>query len=252
MVTSDSFLEAPEGTREEIMRATYLALCEHGYASLTIQRISDEFPKSKSLIYHHYDGKDDLLIDFLEFVLERFEKTVSFEDAVEHGSTSPRSPSAHEDADEQNSSSSASQTQQDAVGTSSDEPAVAIAPADATGADEHLRAVLDHVLVTPLPDERRKFTRAMVELRAQAAHDERYRDHFTRSDRFFRDRIAAILASGIDDGIFADVDPEAVATFLITVINGSMTQRVTSNDDTAGTVRDQVETYVQSILLEQP
>lgn len=201
MTMSDSFLAAPNGTREELMRATYLALCEHGYASLTIQRISDEFPKSKSLIYHHYDGKDDLLLDFLEFMLERFEGTVPFEDT--------------------------------------------------SGADEHLRAVLDHVLATPLPDERREFARAMVELRAQAAHDERYRDHFTRSDRFFQDRIAAIIESGIDDGTFSDVDSEAVATFLLTVVNGSMTQRVTSDDDTAGTVRNQVDTYVRSVLLER-
>ena len=199
MTATDAFLDAPEGTREEIMRATYLALCEHGYANLTVQRISEEFPKSTSLIYHHYDGKDDLLLDFLEFVLERFESTV--------------------------------------------------APADEDGPAEHLRAVVDHVLATPLPPERRDFARAMVELRAQAASDERYRDHFTRSDRFFRDRIAAIVASGIESGVFRDVDPESVATFLVTVFNGSMTERVTSDDDNAATVRDGVETYVEAVLL---
>ncbi|WP_458187943.1 TetR/AcrR family transcriptional regulator [Haladaptatus sp. NG-WS-4] len=198
MEASDSFLDSPEGTREEIMCATYLALCEHGYAGLTIQRISAEFPKSKSLIYHHYDGKDELLLDFLEFMLERFERTVPVEDA--------------------------------------------------NGADDHLCAVLDHVLATPLPDERREFARAMVELRAQAAHDERYRDHFTRSDRFFRDGIARIIESGVEAGVFEDGDPEATATFLVTAVNGSMTQRVTSDDDTTSTVRDQVETYVRTVL----
>jgi AcrR family transcriptional regulator len=72
----DSLFEDPDDTREEIMKATYDALCAHGYADLTIQRISDEFPKSKSLIYHHYDSKDDLLLEFLEFVLDRFEASV--------------------------------------------------------------------------------------------------------------------------------------------------------------------------------
>lgn len=58
------------------MKATYDALCTHGYAGLTIQRIGDEFPKSKSLVYHHYDGKDDLLLDFLAYLLEHFETSV--------------------------------------------------------------------------------------------------------------------------------------------------------------------------------
>jgi AcrR family transcriptional regulator len=201
MKASESFLDSPEGTREEIVRATYLALCEHGYADLTIQRISDEFPKSTSLIYHHYEGKDELLLDFLEFVLDRFEASVPVDEA--------------------------------------------------SSADEHLRAVLDHVLATPLPSERREFAKAMVELRAQAAHDDRYRDHFTRSDRFFRDRVASIVESGVESGVFADVDPEETAAFLVTVVNGSMTQRVTSDDETAAAVRDQAESFVRRVLEDE-
>ncbi len=76
-----------DDTRAAIMRATYRALCEHGYADLTIQRIGDEFEKSKSLLYHHYDGKDDLLVDFLAFVLDRFEADAAveeYDDAREH------------------------------------------------------------------------------------------------------------------------------------------------------------------------
>lgn len=60
------------GTHEEIMEATYRALCTHGYADLTIQRISDEFEKSKSLLYYHYETKDALLVDFLDYILDRF------------------------------------------------------------------------------------------------------------------------------------------------------------------------------------
>jgi AcrR family transcriptional regulator len=55
------------------MRATYAALSKHGYADLTIQRIADEFDKSKSLLYHHYDGKDALLRDFMGFLVDRLE-----------------------------------------------------------------------------------------------------------------------------------------------------------------------------------
>jgi AcrR family transcriptional regulator len=198
MPASDQFLGSPQDTREEIMRATYLALCEHGYADLTVQRISEEFPKSKSLIYHHYDGKDELLLDFLEFTVDRFEETVPFENT--------------------------------------------------DGAEEHLHAVLDHVLATPLPEQRRQFAKAMVELRAQAATDERYRERFTRNDRFFRDRIAAVIEAGIEEGTFRAVDPEETATFLVTLINGSMTGPDTSDNDSTETVRDQAEAYVTSVL----
>ncbi|WP_238993927.1 TetR/AcrR family transcriptional regulator [Halobellus captivus] len=200
MSTAISFLESPTDTREEIMRATYLALCEHGYVDLTIQRIGEAFPKSKSLIYHHYESKDELLLDLLEFVLERFEETISADD--------PDSPA------------------------------------------ERLRAVLDHALATSLRTDRREFIAAMVELRAQATHDDRYRDHFTRHDRFFRDRLASIVADGVDAGTFAAVDEAAVASFLLSTIVGTMTRRVTSDEIDVEPLRAQVDTYVEALFVE--
>jgi len=197
-----SFLDEPAGTREEIMRATYLALCEYGYAGLTVERIGEEFPKSKSLIYHHYEGKDDLLLDFLSFVIEYFEAEMP-------------------------------------VG-------------DATGADARLEAVLDHVLVTPLPDRRRDFRRAMVELRAQAAHDPEYREQFTRHDRFFRERIAALVAEGVEAGVFRAVDPEAVAAMLNTTLEGAIAASVTTEDPPVEAVREQVDEYVRAVLHAGP
>jgi len=55
-----------------IMQATYTALSKHGYEKLTIQDIAEEFERSRSLLYYHYDGRDDLLVDFLEYVLHEF------------------------------------------------------------------------------------------------------------------------------------------------------------------------------------
>jgi AcrR family transcriptional regulator len=65
--------DVADETRTAIMRATYEALITHGYENLTIQRIGEEFPKSKSLIYQHYDGKDAVLVELLEFLLDHFE-----------------------------------------------------------------------------------------------------------------------------------------------------------------------------------
>ena len=202
MVGGSPFVDDPADTREAIMKATYLALSEYGYADLTIQRIGDEFGKSKSLLYHHYDGKDDLLLDFLEFMLERVEEFFPLE---EHD-----------------------------------------------GADAQLEAVLDHVLSTPADVEEADFFGAMIELRAQAAHDPAYRDHFTKSDQFFRGQISELVRSGVETGAFRDVDPEATAAFLQSVIVGVMFQRATSEGDPGPTARDEVDAYLQARLLPDP
>lgn len=72
--------EPPERTSsdpdEEIMRATYRALQEHGYADLTIKRIAEEYGKSTAAVHYHYDTKDDLLAAFLDYILDQFVQTI--------------------------------------------------------------------------------------------------------------------------------------------------------------------------------
>jgi AcrR family transcriptional regulator len=73
-------------TSEEIMEATYRALCEHGYASLTMQDIADESDKSTAALHYHYDTKEGLLLAFLDHLYERFTEkygAVEGDDAVE-------------------------------------------------------------------------------------------------------------------------------------------------------------------------
>lgn len=55
------------------MDATYRALCEQGYANLTMADIAEELGKSTSLLHYHYDTKRDLLAAFLEHIVEEFE-----------------------------------------------------------------------------------------------------------------------------------------------------------------------------------
>ncbi len=57
---------------EEIMQATYAALCQHGYADLTMQDIADEYGKSTAAIHYHYDTKETLLATFLDYLLQQF------------------------------------------------------------------------------------------------------------------------------------------------------------------------------------
>ena len=61
---------------DAIMRATYRALCEHGYADLTVQRIAEEYGKSTAAIHYHYETKEELLAAFLDYLLDRFVASV--------------------------------------------------------------------------------------------------------------------------------------------------------------------------------
>src|SRR6056297_1554128 len=56
----------------EILDATYLALCKHGYADLTIQNIADESDRSKATIHYHYDSKEELFAALLDHLYERY------------------------------------------------------------------------------------------------------------------------------------------------------------------------------------
>ncbi len=198
MGASHSFLEDPADTREAIMQATYTALCEHGYAGLTIARIAEDFEKSKSLLYHHYDSKDDLLLDFLSFMLEEFEQTVPAEESE--------------------------------------------------SATERLARVFDHSLDDVPEEGSLEFLRAVVELRAQAAHDERFRDHFTDNDRVVHDRLVNIIEAGIEAGEFREVDPEQVAAMLLATLSGAMNQRATSEIDREAAIRRELDRYLTDLL----
>ncbi|MDY6817138.1 MAG: TetR/AcrR family transcriptional regulator [Halobacteriales archaeon] len=80
MDTTGTPNDGGDDTRADIMAATYRALCRHGYAALTMQAIADEFEKSKALLHYHYDTKQDLLVAFLEYLLEQFEDRITIEE----------------------------------------------------------------------------------------------------------------------------------------------------------------------------
>ncbi|ACV47780.1 MULTISPECIES: TetR/AcrR family transcriptional regulator [Halomicrobium] len=79
MAPETPFPGDPDDSREAIMRATYCALKQYGYAGLSIQRIADEADLSKSTFYHHYDDKHDLLTSFVDFILAEFTRVFSLE-----------------------------------------------------------------------------------------------------------------------------------------------------------------------------
>lgn len=62
----------PNGTRVELLEATRSALCEHGFADLTMQAIADESDKSKAALHYHFDTKAELLAETLAYLLAEF------------------------------------------------------------------------------------------------------------------------------------------------------------------------------------
>lgn len=187
-----------EQTTADIMRATYCALCEHGYAGLTMQDIADHSETSKSSLHYHYDTKQDLLLAFLDHLFERF---------------------------------------QNRVGTDVEDPL------------DRLVAVLDATLGGPNHDADRDFETAMMEIKAQAPYDEQFREHLAEFDAYFADLLRGAIADGVEAGVFRDdVRPEESADFLVTVVNGAHTRRVSTNHSLEA-ARRELSSYLEQDLL---
>ncbi|VTT87832.1 Transcriptional regulator, TetR family [Halorubrum sp. DM2] len=245
----DPFAE-PSDTRQAILGAAFRALCEHGYANVTIQRIGDEFDKSPSLVYHHYDGKDELLIDLLEYLLDQFEASIADGSAE---SSEGDAPSKGDEPSECRDGTAGERTE--------------IAPEAAF--DRSARDQLDGYLTAAVdPDSLNdeyapdaQFVTVMTELRAQAASDAAYRDHFDRSDRVFGAYLERLVREAATEAQRDDestetagpggeaVDPGEVAATLQTFATGGMFRWATTGDRGWTTPsRTGIDRYLETVL----
>lgn len=197
------FAGEPADSHEAIMRATFRALREYGYAGLSIQRIADEADLSKSTFYHHFDGKKDLLLSFQEFILAEFTRLFQLE---------------------------------------------------STGDPEQDIKTFVSLVLDDFPDrvetpDKNAILGSYIEMRAQAVQNPDFREKFTETDELFAQQFAGIIENGIEQGVFADVDPETVSQFMITVLDGVILQNATRNDDPIPTVRDTIDEYIEETLL---
>ncbi|QLH84643.1 TetR/AcrR family transcriptional regulator [Halosimplex pelagicum] len=60
----------------EILEATYRALCDRGYADVTLEDIAAEAETSKGLIHYYYDDKETLFAEFLDFLYDRYTERI--------------------------------------------------------------------------------------------------------------------------------------------------------------------------------
>jgi AcrR family transcriptional regulator len=193
-----------EETRDRIMEATYQALCEHGYASLTMQDIADECDCSKSLLHYHFDTKEDLLVALLAHLIERFEERVS--------------PSEKAPRDR----------------------LLDLVDLFCFGGD---RTREDH----------RGFHTALLELRAQAPHNDAFRAQLAENDAQVHATMTAVIERGIDDGRFREVDAARTAAHILAAIQGARIRWVTlGHDDGIEAVHDAlVEDVIDGWLVVQ-
>jgi AcrR family transcriptional regulator len=103
-------------------------------------------------------------------------------------------------------------------------------------------------LAFPIEDFDPGSGRPYVELRAQAAHDDDYRERFTTIDGNVHDRLADTIQDGIDQGVFRDVDVHATAELLVTVMLGGLFRRATSDRVDVDAVRTELDRLLEARL----
>ena len=75
--------------------------------------------------------------------------------------------------------------------------------------------------------DREAFHIALLELRTQGPFNERIREQLVRSDRLLRGTVADILESGIDAGVFREVDVDETAALIVATLDGARTRQIT-------------------------
>jgi len=100
-----------------------------------------------------------------------------------------------------------------------------------------------------LPEDVQGIIGTIVELQAQAVRDDAVRQKFTEANEVFTEQVADIIRAAVDEGQIADdVDPDAAAALVVTVVTGSMVHRTTVDHHDLDLVRSELKAYIESHL----
>jgi AcrR family transcriptional regulator len=115
--------------------------------------------------------------------------------------------------------------------------------------EARLRAACDRLFVDREDEDARGVNVAVMELLSHAPYNETLRGPLEDLEGNTLDHLATIVADGVEEGVFRDVDPEGVAAFLLAAANGSTGFYLALGMDDAGAVlHEQVDAYVDSLL----
>ncbi|PSQ08258.1 TetR family transcriptional regulator [Halobacteriales archaeon QS_5_70_15] len=109
---------------------------------------------------------------------------------------------------------------------------------------ERVRTLVGLLFEPPGGDADAEFRTALLELKAQAPYESPVRERLVAFDGFLRGELAEGIREAREAGtVRGDVDPEAVAEFVVTVANGAHTRRVA-----LGRTTDCAETHLLTYL----
>lgn len=201
-------------TRAAILEATHRALCKHGYANLTIQKIADEFDMTSAVLHYHYDTKENLLAAFLELLLDEYAAQFDIEEIED-----PR----------------------DRLLALIDALLVVLVGIDdANRLDDHDQSSLGG----------EELSMALLELRAQAGRNEAFSKQFTVNYDYAWDQMVTTIEAGIEQEVFRETDPEQVATLLLSTMLGGRAYHVSLiHDDVAPAARNALVDLILDDLL---
>jgi hypothetical protein len=114
---------------------------------------------------------------------------------------------------------------------------------------DRLVTFVDEILCQSDVEGAEEFQTALLEIKAQGPYVEAYREELERVDTFVRGRVREIVADGIaEETIREDVDPDDIAEFVATIVDGVNTRRV-SIGETDGSTRPVLVAYVRENLV---
>lgn len=112
---------------------------------------------------------------------------------------------------------------------------------------DRLHDLIDRLLTDR--SETPAFRTALLEIKAQAPYDDAFRDRLRRFDDTFAATVRELVGEGVETGAFRDdLDPETVASFLTTFMNGAQTRHVGAGHppaDAAAAAHRYVETALR-------
>lgn len=121
-------------------------------------------------------------------------------------------------------------------------------PGEGTDPARRLSAVLDAALSPPETDDLEFLQRALVDLKAQAPHDEQFRARLRENDEHFSAFLTDIIEAGVERGSFrSDIDPEEAAEFVSLLLEGSQLRQVSvgqANERTRHLIEQYFETQI--------
>jgi len=91
--------------------------------------------------------------------------------------------------------------------------------------------------------------RVYYELRSKAIHDPELKTKITENANKYVREFEEIIQRGMAEGVFKDVDAEQEAAFLLTIIDGMITNVTTRTDDPRELIWDSLCSYIETQLI---